>query len=58
MTDGKIVWDGSHTMMGQTAKLRDTEELSKDGKTFHTLGEKSDDGGKTWTTGHDVTCKK
>jgi hypothetical protein len=48
-------------MMGQTAKLRDTEELSKDGKTFHTLGEKSDDGGKTWTTGttgHDVNCKK
>ena len=27
-------------------------------KSFHTLGEESTDGGKTWKMGHDATCKK
>ena len=58
MTDGKIVWEGSGRMMGMTPKIRDTEEMAKDGKSVHVTGEMSTDGGKTWTKGHDVTCKK
>jgi len=57
MTDGKMVWEGTGMEMGQMVKLRDTEEVMKD-KSFHTLGEESTDGGKTWKMGHDATCKK
>lgn len=57
MTDGKMIWEGNGMQMGQTVKLRDTEEMTKDGKTFHTVGEMSMDG-KTWKMGHDATCKK
>jgi hypothetical protein len=57
MKDGKILWEGqSNSPMGPM-KLRDTEEMNKDGS-FHTLGEMSMDGGKTWVKEHDVTCKK
>jgi hypothetical protein len=58
MTDGKAVWEGNGSMMGQPIKVRDTEELAKDGKSLHSLGEISMDGGKTWNKGHDATCKK
>ena len=58
MTDGKAVWEGNGSMMGQAIKVRDTEEMGKDGKTFHSLGEISMDGGKTWNKGHEANCKK
>lgn len=55
--DGKIVWEGQGSQMGKVMKFKDTEEMGKD-KSFHTVGEVSMDGGKTWTKEHDITCKK
>jgi hypothetical protein len=53
--DGKIVWEGDAISAMGSAKLRETEEPTKD--SLHTVGEISMDG-KTWLKTHDVTCKK
>ena len=58
MTDGKLVWNGTATVMGQSLSSRETEDMSKDGKTLHGVGERSTDGGKTWVKMHDATCTK
>ena len=57
MTPEKTVWEGQGSMGGMMMKVRDTEEMGKD-KSFHTVGEMSMDGGKTWVKEHDATCKK
>jgi hypothetical protein len=53
--DGKILWEGDAVSPMGAAKLRETEEPTKD--SLHTVGEISMDG-KTWLKTHDVTCKK
>ncbi len=59
--DGKLVWDGD--FLGQMAmggsnkaKTRNTEDMT-DPKNVKIKGEMSMDG-KTWMTGHEMTCKK
>ena len=53
----KTSWEGDGYWAGNTHKLRGTEEMVS-AKEVHIIGEYSDDGGKTWKTDHDVTCKK
>jgi hypothetical protein len=56
MKDNKIMWEGDARGPMGAAKLRDSEEMGKDG--VHVTGEMSMDGGKSWVKSHDVTCKK
>jgi hypothetical protein len=53
--DGKTTWEGEARSPMGTAKVRETEEMTKDG--MHASGEMSMDG-KTWIKTHDVVCKK
>jgi hypothetical protein len=55
MKDNKMVWEGDARSPMGTAKIRETEEMTKDG--MHVSGEMSMDG-KTWGKTHDAICKK
>lgn len=57
-TEGtKTSWEGDAHNMGKDIKIRGSEEMVSPKET-HVVGEYSDDGGKTWKSDHDVTCKK
>lgn len=53
----KVSWEGDAHFMGKDLKVRATDDMVS-AKEAHMTGDYSDDGGKTWKTDHDVTCKK
>jgi hypothetical protein len=55
--DKKVSWEGDAHWMGKDVKMRGSEEMVS-AKETHVVGEVSDDGGKTWKSDHDVSCKK